>query len=91
MLHIQACECRDWAWVRLTSGLLKKQMDELAKAITNLLVRQKQITVGMPSKNEEPITSPKNKEDLADVLSRAYANDSSSYTLAQVTCRHVRI
>ncbi|KAH7731141.1 phosphorylase B kinase alpha regulatory chain [Aphelenchoides avenae] len=82
-IYMKACECRDWAWVRLTSGLLKKQMDELAKAITNLLVRQKQITVGMPSKNEEPITSPKNKEDLADVLSRAYANDSSSYTLAQ--------
>lgn len=81
---MQACECRDWAWVRLSAGLLGKQLDELSKAVTHLLVRQKQISVGMPSKNEEAITCPKTKEELKEILNRAYGDDPNSYILAQV-------
>ena len=44
-VHTKACEAREWALVRLTAGLLKKQLEELSKAVTHLLVRQKQITV----------------------------------------------
>lgn len=82
-VYIKACESRDWSWVRLSAGLLKKQIDELEKAVTHLLVRQKQITVGMPSKNEEPITAPKTKEELMEIFNRAYSDDPNSFTLAQ--------
>lgn len=81
---IQACESRDWALIRLSSGLLKRQLDELSKSVTHLLVRQKQITVGMPSKKEEAITSPKTKEELDEIFKRAYNDDANSYTLSQV-------
>ncbi len=82
-IYLKACESRDWAWVRLTAGLLGKQLEELSKAVTHLLVRQKQLTVGHPSKNEEPITCPKTREELLDIFKRCYGNDPSSFTLAQ--------
>ncbi|VDK28341.1 unnamed protein product [Gongylonema pulchrum] len=82
-INAKACETRDWALIRLTSGLLKRQLDELSKFVTHLLVRQKQITLGMPSKNEEAITSPKTKEELNEILKRAYNDDANSYTLSQ--------
>lgn len=82
-IYVKACESRDWSWVRLTGGLLNKQLDELAKAATHLLVRQKQITVGMPTKSEEAITAPKTKEELRDIFIRAYSDDPNSFTLAQ--------
>lgn len=43
----QACESRDWTLTRLTAGLLNKRLEELGKAVTHLLVRQKQITVSL--------------------------------------------
>uniref|UniRef100_A0AC34R2J9 Phosphorylase b kinase regulatory subunit n=1 Tax=Panagrolaimus sp. JU765 TaxID=591449 RepID=A0AC34R2J9_9BILA len=82
-IYLKACESRDWSWVRLTAGLLHKQLDELAKAATHLLVRQKQLTVGMPSKSEEAITCPKTKDELRDMFLRAYPGDPNSFTLAQ--------
>uniref|UniRef100_A0A915DHL3 Phosphorylase b kinase regulatory subunit n=1 Tax=Ditylenchus dipsaci TaxID=166011 RepID=A0A915DHL3_9BILA len=82
-IHTKACESRDWAWVRLTAGLLRKQLDELSKAVTHLLVRQKQITIGMPTKNEEAITCPKTKEELREIWNRCFGDDPNSYTLAQ--------
>ncbi|KAI1724682.1 glycosyl hydrolases family 15 domain-containing protein [Ditylenchus destructor] len=82
-LYTKACESRDWAWVRLTAGLLRKQLDELSKAVTHLLVRQKQITVGLPSKKEEAITCPKTKDELREILNRCFGDDPNSYTLAQ--------
>jgi hypothetical protein len=65
---------------------LGKQLDELDKAVTHLLIRQKQITVGMPSKNEEAITSPKNKEEIRQIFNRCYdpRDDPGSFILAQV-------
>lgn len=82
-IYLKACESRDWTWVRLTAGLLGRQLDELSKAVTHLLVRQKQLTVGMPSKNEEPITCPKTREELREIFKRCYGNDPSSFILAQ--------
>uniref|UniRef100_A0A0N5ABP1 Phosphorylase b kinase regulatory subunit n=1 Tax=Syphacia muris TaxID=451379 RepID=A0A0N5ABP1_9BILA len=82
-VYAKACELRDWALVRLTSGLLKRQLDELAMSVTHLLVRQKQITIGMPSKKEEAITSPKTKEELQNIMNRAYGEEPNSFTLSQ--------
>lgn len=98
-VHTKACEAREWALVRLTAGLLKKQLEELSKAVTHLLVRQKQITVslkkrkniydhfkfqvGIASKKEEVITCPKTNEELEKIMNRAYGDDANSFTLAQ--------
>ncbi|CAI5445547.1 unnamed protein product [Caenorhabditis angaria] len=82
-VHAKACEAREWALVRLTAGLLKKQLEELSKAVTHLLVRQKQITLGMASKKEEVITCPKTNEELEKIMNRAYNDDANSFTLSQ--------
>ncbi|GMR41916.1 hypothetical protein PMAYCL1PPCAC_12111 [Pristionchus mayeri] len=82
-VYEKACDTREWSLVRLTSGLLRKRLDELPKAVTHLLVRQKQLTVGMPSKKEEAITSPKTNEELKDIMYRAYADDPNAFTLSQ--------
>ncbi|KAM3724221.1 putative phosphorylase b kinase regulatory subunit alpha [Dirofilaria immitis] len=82
-IYSKACECRDWALIRLSFGLSKRLLDELSKSVTHLLVRQKQITVGMPSKNEEAITNPKTKEELHEIFKRVYSDDANSYALSQ--------
>jgi phosphorylase kinase alpha/beta subunit len=83
-MFVQACMQRMWAIVRLSSGILSKRLDDLPNAVTHLLVRQKQLTVGIPSMNEEPITCPKTNEELKDIMHRAYSDDPNSFTLAQV-------
>ncbi|VDM61159.1 unnamed protein product [Angiostrongylus costaricensis] len=82
-VYTKSCEFRLWALIRLAAGLLRKNLDELGKAVTHLLVRQKQITVGMPSKKEEAITSPKTNEELKAIMHRAYSNDPNAFTLSQ--------
>ncbi|PIO72224.1 hypothetical protein TELCIR_05857 [Teladorsagia circumcincta] len=83
-VYTKSCECRLWALVRLTAGLLNKRLEELGKAVTHLLVRQKQITVGLPSKKEEAITCPKTNEELKEIMHRAYSDDPNAFTLSQV-------
>ncbi|CAB3403432.1 unnamed protein product [Caenorhabditis bovis] len=82
-IYAKACDAREWALVRLSAGLLKKQLEELSKAVTHLLVRQKQITLGMVSKKEEVITCPKTNEELEKIMNRAYGDDANSFTLSQ--------
>uniref|UniRef100_A0A1I8EZH2 Phosphorylase b kinase regulatory subunit n=1 Tax=Wuchereria bancrofti TaxID=6293 RepID=A0A1I8EZH2_WUCBA len=82
-IYLKACESRNWSLIRLSFGLLKRLLDELSKSVTHLLVRQKQITVGMPSKNEQAITAPKTKEELHEIFKRIYNDDANSYALSQ--------
>ncbi|KAJ1368656.1 hypothetical protein KIN20_029888 [Parelaphostrongylus tenuis] len=82
-VYLKSCECRLWAMIRLSAGLLGRNLDELGKAVTHLLVRQKQITVGLPSKKEEAITCPKSKEELKAIMHRAYSDDPNAFTLSQ--------
>lgn len=82
-VYEKACEQREWSWVRLTAGLLRRQLDELTKSVTHLLVRQKQITLGLPSKRERPITSPKTRDEMKRLLDEVYSDDPNAYTLAQ--------
>lgn len=55
-LYEKACQQKLWGLVRHTAGMLGKRVEDLAKAVTDLLVRQKQVTVGMPPNNEKTIT-----------------------------------
>lgn len=44
-LYEKACQQKLWGLVRHTAGMLGKRVEDLAKAITDLLVRQKQVSV----------------------------------------------
>lgn len=42
-LYEKACQQKLWGLVRHTAGMLGKRVEDLAKAVTDLLVRQKQV------------------------------------------------
>lgn len=43
VLYERACQQKLWGLVRHTAGILGKRVEDLAKAVTDLLVRQKQV------------------------------------------------
>lgn len=44
-LYEKACQQKLWGLVRHTAGMLGKRVEDLAKAVTDLLVRQKQVSI----------------------------------------------
>lgn len=44
-LYEKACQQKLWGLVRHTAGMLGKRVEDLAKAVTDLLVRQKQVSL----------------------------------------------
>lgn len=52
-VYEKACTEKRWALVRHSAGMLGKQVEDLSKSVADLLVRQKQITVGMPPQYEQ--------------------------------------
>lgn len=44
-LYEKACQQKLWGLVRHTAGMLGKRVEDLAKAVTDLLVRQKQVNL----------------------------------------------
>ncbi|KRX81673.1 putative phosphorylase b kinase regulatory subunit alpha [Trichinella sp. T6] len=82
-LYQKACHQRLWWLVRHTAGLLNKVTESLTNAVTDLLVRQKQITVGMPSIHEEPISCPLPPLELLKVIRAALVEDECGIMLTQ--------
>ncbi|XP_031629307.1 probable phosphorylase b kinase regulatory subunit alpha isoform X2 [Contarinia nasturtii] len=82
-LYEKACQQKLWGLVRHTAGMLGKRVEDLAKAITDLLVRQKQVTVGMPPNNEYTITAPLPESELRQLIHEAYGDDESTAMLTQ--------
>ncbi|CAL1283132.1 unnamed protein product [Larinioides sclopetarius] len=82
-LYEKACHEKKWALVRHIAGMLGKKVEDLAKAVTDLLVRQKQITIGMPSICEETITRPIPSKDLIAIIHTAHGSDQSTAMLTQ--------
>ncbi|KAL5275730.1 PHKA2 family protein [Megaselia abdita] len=82
-LYEKACQQKMWGLVRHTAGMLGKRVEDLAKAITDLLVRQKQVTVGMPPSNEFTITAPLPENELRRLIHDAYGDDESTAMLTQ--------
>lgn len=83
VLYEKACQQKLWGLVRHTAGILGKRVEDLAKAVTDLLVRQKQVTVGMPPHNEHTITAPLPENELRQVIHEAYGDDESTAMLTQ--------
>jgi len=53
LLYEKACQQNLWGLVRHTAGMLGKRVEDLAKALTDLLVRQKQVGVLISRNFEE--------------------------------------
>lgn len=82
-LYDKACLKKNWGLVRHTAGMLGKRVEDLAKAVTDLLVRQKQVTVGMAPYNERTITGPLPNCELRQLIHQAYGEDDSCAMLTQ--------
>jgi len=81
-LYDAACEARNWSIVRHTSGLLGKKLPSLALSLTDLIVRQKQVTVGLPGK-EIIISRPLGAQELKEKIASALEGDVSTSALSQ--------
>ena len=51
-LYEKAGQLKQWWLVRHTAGLLNKRVEDLSRAATDILVRQKQLAVGLPPAHE---------------------------------------
>ncbi len=76
---------KNWTIVRQTAGFLGKAVEDLSKAVTDLLVRQKQVTVGMPPHDEVIISTGAaiKRRDLIYLIHKSYRGDESLTMLTQ--------
>ena len=82
-LFESACVAKQWSIVRHTSGLLNKRMHHLSLSLSDLIVRQKQVTVGLPPNNEIIISQPLGGSELRDIIAKASEGDMSAASLTQ--------
>lgn len=82
-LYEKACRHKTWGLVRHTAGMIGKRVEDLTKAVTDLLVHQKQVTVGMPPYNERTITAPLPNNELRQLIHQVYGDDDSCSMLTQ--------
>ncbi|XP_053313294.1 phosphorylase b kinase regulatory subunit alpha, liver isoform isoform X2 [Spea bombifrons] len=83
-LYNKAGDNREWGLIRYISGLLKKRVEVLAEACTDILSHQKQLTVGLPPEpREKTITDPLPPEELAALIYEASGQDISIAVLTQ--------
>lgn len=59
---------KEWSVVRLQSALLHKTVDSLAPSVTTILVRGKQVTVGVYGHEEEVLDKPVSPGFLQDLI-----------------------
>ncbi|OXB80338.1 UNVERIFIED_CONTAM: hypothetical protein H355_012771 [Colinus virginianus] len=75
---------QEWGLIRYISGILKKRLEVLAEACTDLLSHHKQLTVGLPPEpREKIITAPLPPEELTDLIYEASGQDISIAVLTQ--------
>ncbi|KFD68076.1 hypothetical protein M514_03413 [Trichuris suis] len=82
-IYDKASRERCWWLVRYTAGLLKKVTENLTNAVTALLIRQKQITIGMPTIYEERIVSPLLPEELLKLIRKVIGEDECGIMITQ--------
>ena len=82
-LYLRSCKVKLWSLVRHTSGLLSKKIPNLALGLTELLVRQKQVTVGLPPHHEIVISVPLSARELRDLIYKCHEGDISTAALTQ--------
>ena len=82
-LYEKSCESKHWSIVRHASGLLSKKIPNLALSLTDLIVRQKQVTVGLPPHQEAIISHPLGAIELRDLIYSVHQADISTAVLTQ--------
>ncbi|XP_011608338.1 phosphorylase b kinase regulatory subunit alpha, liver isoform isoform X1 [Takifugu rubripes] len=83
-LYIQAGACKEWGLIRYISGILRKRVEVLAEACTDLISHHKQLTVGLPPEpRERVITVPLPPEELNTLIYEASGQDISVAVLTQ--------
>lgn len=85
-VYQKACQGQDWFLLRYIGGLLEKIADQLATAVSSILILQKQITVGLPPKpREKVISSPLPPAQIAQLIQEACGEDNLMAMLTQVS------
>ncbi|XP_028935529.1 phosphorylase b kinase regulatory subunit alpha, liver isoform isoform X2 [Ornithorhynchus anatinus] len=83
-LYCKAGLNKEWGLIRYISGMLRKKVEVLAEACTDLLSHQKQLTVGLPPEPREKIISaPLPPEELTKLIYEASGQDISIAVLTQ--------
>ncbi|RVE74315.1 hypothetical protein OJAV_G00020960 [Oryzias javanicus] len=83
-LYVQAGACKEWGLIRYISGILRKRVEVLAEACTDLISHHKQLTVGLPPEpRERVITAPLPPEELNTLIYEASGQDISVAVLTQ--------
>ncbi|XP_061596562.1 phosphorylase b kinase regulatory subunit alpha, liver isoform isoform X2 [Cololabis saira] len=83
-LYVQAGACKEWGLIRYISGILRKRVEVLAEACTDLISHHKQLTVGLPPEpRERVIAVPLPPEELSTLIFEASGQDISIAVLTQ--------
>ncbi|XP_043830103.1 phosphorylase b kinase regulatory subunit alpha, skeletal muscle isoform isoform X2 [Dromiciops gliroides] len=83
-LYSKVGEARHWGLIRYISGILKKKVEALDEACTDLLSHQKHLTVGLPPEpREKTISAPLPYEELTKLIDEASENDVNISVLTQ--------
>ncbi|XP_068918494.1 phosphorylase b kinase regulatory subunit alpha, skeletal muscle isoform [Petaurus breviceps papuanus] len=83
-LYGKAGEAHHWGLIRYISGILKKKVEALDEACTDLLSHQKHLTVGFPPEpREKTISAPLPYEELTKLIDEASENDVNISILTQ--------
>ncbi|XP_059210651.1 phosphorylase b kinase regulatory subunit alpha, skeletal muscle isoform isoform X3 [Centropristis striata] len=83
-LYEKAGELKHWSLIRMISGMLRKKVEELDSACSDLLAHQKHLTVGLPPEpREKTITAPIPPDQLATLIDEASDNNISVAILTQ--------
>ncbi|XP_063202626.1 phosphorylase b kinase regulatory subunit alpha, skeletal muscle isoform isoform X4 [Chroicocephalus ridibundus] len=83
-LYVRVGDTRQWALIRYISGILKKKVEALDEACTDLLSHQKHLTVGLPPEpREKTISAPIPYEDLVRLIDEASEKNLSVSILTQ--------
>ncbi|KAL5111657.1 Phosphorylase b kinase regulatory subunit alpha liver isoform [Taenia crassiceps] len=89
-VYQKACQSQDWFLLRYIGGLLEKIADQLATAVSSILILQKQITVGLPPKpREKVISSPLPPAQIAQLIQEACGEDNLMAMLTQELLLHL--
>ncbi|XP_055799553.1 phosphorylase b kinase regulatory subunit alpha, skeletal muscle isoform-like [Salvelinus fontinalis] len=83
-LYDKAGNLKHWGLVRMISGMLRKKVEELDEACSDLLAHQKHLTVGLPPEpREKTISAPMPPDKLAKLIDVASENNLTIAILTQ--------
>ncbi|XP_029932051.1 phosphorylase b kinase regulatory subunit alpha, skeletal muscle isoform isoform X5 [Myripristis murdjan] len=83
-LYEKAGELKHWGLIRMISGMLRKKMEELDWACSDLLSHQKHLTVGLPPEpREKTITAPVPPDQLVALIDEASEGNLTVAILTQ--------